>query len=68
LKYQQGELRLQVQRMTGELPSPASQPVQPLPPGEAFVPLQSLTPRRATGAPTAPAAWSGSVRDGDPVE
>jgi hypothetical protein len=45
LKYQQGELRLRVQRMSGEQPSqtplpPAGQP------GEAFVPLASLATRR----------------------
>ena len=42
LKYQQGELRLRVQHLTGEAPSPTSQPPQPGPPGEAFVPLTSL--------------------------
>ena len=55
LKYQQGELRLQVQRMTGELPSPASSPAPAGQPGESFVPLASLAPRRAV------------VRDGDPA-
>ena len=44
LKYQQGELRLRVQRMTGETPSPTPDP-NPAPPGQpvdSFVPLQSL--------------------------
>jgi hypothetical protein len=40
LKYQHGELRVQVQRLTGETPSPV--PPQPGPPTEAFVPLTSL--------------------------
>jgi hypothetical protein len=47
LKYQQGELRLRVQRMAGEAPAPTSQPGPPGQPGEAFVPLESLVPRRA---------------------
>ena len=42
LKYQQGELRLRVQRMTGEVPSPAPSPAPPGQPGESFVPLKSL--------------------------
>ena len=43
LKYQQGELRVRLQRMESEAPSPAPQPAagQPLP-GESFVPLTSL--------------------------
>jgi hypothetical protein len=41
LKYQQGELRVRVQRMEGEPPPPASQ-APPAPPGESFVPLTSL--------------------------
>jgi len=48
LKYQQGELRVRVQRLTGEAPPPPALP--PLPaqapeadqPGETFVPLSSL--------------------------
>ena len=42
LKYQQGELRLRVQRLTGEVPAQSSQPAPPGAPGEAFVPLTSL--------------------------
>jgi hypothetical protein len=56
LKYQQGELRLRVQRMAGEAPAPTSQPVPPGQPGEAFVPLESLAPHRA------------GVRGGDPAK
>jgi len=41
LKYQQGELRVRVQRMEGEPPSPPSQAAPGLP-GESFVPLTSL--------------------------
>ena len=44
LKYQQGELRLRVQRLTGEVPSPPA-PAASGPPGQpvdSFVPLQSL--------------------------
>ena len=41
LKYQQGELRMRVQRLEGEPPSPPSQP-PPGQPGESFVPLTSL--------------------------
>ena len=42
LKYQQGELRVRVQRMTDEArPSPPQAPA-PEQPGEAFVPLSSL--------------------------
>jgi hypothetical protein len=40
LKYQQGELRVRVQRMEGEPPSPPSQAAPQ--PGESFVPLTSL--------------------------
>jgi hypothetical protein len=42
LKYQQGELRLRVQRMTGEPPSVPPQPAPPGQPVDSFVPLQSL--------------------------
>ena len=42
LKYQQGELRVRVQRMEGEPPSPATQTPAPAQPGESFVPLTSL--------------------------
>jgi hypothetical protein len=40
LKYQHGELRVQLQRMTGDVPHPT--PAPPAHPGEAFVPLASL--------------------------
>ena len=56
LKYQQGELRLRVQRLTGEVPPAGPQPAAPRPPGEAFVPLTSLAPHRA------------SVRGADPAD
>ena len=45
LKYQQGELRVRMQRMTGEPASPPPQAVQGPEagqPGESFVPLSSL--------------------------
>ena len=46
LKYQQGELRVRMQRLTGEAPAPPpeaqAQVPAPGPPGEAFVPLSSL--------------------------
>ena len=58
LKYQQGELRVRMQRLTGEMPpAPAQAPLPALPaqapqaaqapaaagqPGESFVPLSSL--------------------------
>jgi hypothetical protein len=45
LKYQQGELRVRVQRLSGEAPPPpltAPQAPAPGQPGEAFVPLSSL--------------------------
>lgn len=41
LKYQHGELRVQVQRLTGE-PPPSPTPAPPGEPGEAFIPLSSL--------------------------
>jgi hypothetical protein len=41
LKYQHGELRVQVQRLTGD-PPPPDMPAPPRPPAEAFVPLTSL--------------------------
>jgi hypothetical protein len=41
LKYQQGELRVRMQRMEGEAPSPPS-PAAAGQPGESFVPLTSL--------------------------
>jgi hypothetical protein len=39
LRYQHGELRVQVERLTG---TTSSTPAPPSPPGEAFVPLASL--------------------------
>lgn len=46
LKYQHGELRVRMQRLTGEAPAPPpqseAQALAPGPPGEAFVPLSSL--------------------------
>ena len=42
LKYQQGELRVRVQHMTGEAPPPPPQAPAPEQPGDAFVPLTSL--------------------------
>jgi hypothetical protein len=51
LKYQQGELRVQLQRATGELPQPAKAPGLPPeggshnaggPPQQSFIPLASL--------------------------
>jgi len=45
LKYQQGELRVRVRRMSGELPPLPAQPAQAPEagqPGESFVPLSSL--------------------------
>ena len=40
LRYQHGELRVQVERLTGT--TPPVPPAPPTPPGEAFVPLSSL--------------------------
>jgi hypothetical protein len=54
LKYQQGELRVRLQRMEGESPSPVPQTTA-VQPGESFVPLTSLAPHRA------------GVRGGDPA-
>ncbi len=42
LKYQQGELRVRMQRLTGEAPGPPPQAPAPEPPGDNFVPLSSL--------------------------
>lgn len=42
LKYQQGELRVRMQRMAGEAPPSPPQAPAPGQPGEAFVPLSSL--------------------------
>jgi hypothetical protein len=41
LKYQHGELRAQVQQLTGPTPQPASMPEPPAP-ADAFIPLASL--------------------------
>ena len=41
LKYQQGELRTQMQRATGELP-PADQTAPAAPARDSFIPLASL--------------------------
>ena len=41
LKYQQGELRVRLQRMEGEAPSPTPNTAGAQP-GESFVPLTSL--------------------------
>ncbi|MSO82837.1 MAG: hypothetical protein EXQ53_06030 [Acidobacteria bacterium] len=56
LKYQQGELRVRMQRITGEAPPPPPQAPAPDRPGESFVPLSSLAPHRA------------GVRGGDPEQ
>ena len=42
LKYQYGEQRVQLQRLTGEAPAPASPPPATRTPTEGFVPLTSL--------------------------
>jgi hypothetical protein len=43
LKYQQGELRAQLQRATGGLPPPAEQAAAPASPArDSFIPLNSL--------------------------
>jgi hypothetical protein len=42
LRYQHGELRMQVQRMTGSGAPSTPLPATPSPPSEAFVPLASL--------------------------
>jgi len=42
LKYQQGELRVRMQRMEGETPSPPAPQTAGSQPGESFVPLTSL--------------------------
>jgi len=41
LKYQHGELRAQVQQLTGKTASPVSVPVPP-PQADAFIPLASV--------------------------
>ena len=70
LKYQQGELRVRMQRLAGEAPPPPPQPpASPAQPGDSFVPLTSLAPHRAgPGSPSrTPAQWGGDVRGGDPT-
>jgi len=42
LKYQHGELRAQVQRITGEAAPAAQAPAPEPPPANAFIPLASL--------------------------
>lgn len=42
LKYQHGELRVQVQRLTGEAGPPPPEPAVPQRPADGFVPLTSL--------------------------
>ena len=42
LKYQHGELRVQVERLTGGGPKVPAAPETATPPGESFVPLASL--------------------------
>ena len=42
LKYQHGELRVQVERLTGGGPKAPAAPETAAPPGESFVPLASL--------------------------
>jgi hypothetical protein len=41
LKYQHGELRVRMQRLAGE-PSSVPPAAPPAPPGDAFIPLDSL--------------------------
>ncbi len=42
LKYQHGELRVQLQRGTGDTPPPDGVPAQPMAAGDTFIPLASL--------------------------
>jgi hypothetical protein len=42
LKYQHGELRVQLQRATGELPAPAATPPPAAQATDSFIPLASL--------------------------
>jgi hypothetical protein len=42
LRYQQGELRVQMQRMSGETPAAPPEASASAPVGESFVPLSSL--------------------------
>ena len=42
LKYQNGELRVQLQRLSGGAPAESSAPASPQRPAEVFVPLASL--------------------------
>ncbi len=57
LKYQQGELRVRMQRASGEAPAPPRpQAAAPEQQADGFVPLSSLVPHRA------------GVRGGDPTK
>ena len=56
LKYQQGELRVRMQRLSGEAPPPPPRTSAPEQSADGFVPLSSLAPHR-TG-----------VRGGDPAK
>lgn len=56
LKYQQGELRVQMQRLSGEVSPASTQTSAPEQLADGFVPLSSLAPRRA------------GVRGGDPAK
>ena len=42
LKFQHGELRVQIERLTGGGPQVPPTPEPPWPPGESFVPFTSL--------------------------
>ena len=42
LKYQQGELRVQLQRLAGGTPPPPDQPAPATPARDSFIPLTSL--------------------------
>ena len=42
LKFQHGELRVQIERLTGGGPRVPPAPEPPTPPGESFIPLTSL--------------------------
>ena len=42
LKFQHGELRVQIERLTGGSPRVSSAPETGTPPGESFIPLTSL--------------------------
>jgi hypothetical protein len=42
LKYQQGELRVLLQRASGDAPPPSQPPIEPTRPPDGFIPLKSL--------------------------